>query len=395
MADANLEPVLRYLHTVLAREQSHQMPDRQLLELYRSEKSERAFELLIQRHGPLVLSVCRAAFSVTTTTRRGRFFKLLLLVLATKARVIRKETSIGSWLFGVAHRLALQAKRAAARRQRHEREGSALRATATQEQVDWREDLQVLDEELQQLPESHRAPLLLCYLGGWTQVEAARQLGWSLGTFRRRLEQGREGLRIRLVSRGLTLSTGLSIAHPTRATSPLPTALVGSLVHAARLLRSGQVELAGIVSPQVIALTKKGLPFMLLTKSKMVGVLLLTLGLLGTGFAGYSSLSAQSPSAEGVIFDDALAGATKPKDQNPRGDDLHEETLPRNLDQRLAIMEKQPEAPTLEVQSDPAGVEEARVGEHVAVQSEAHVRHERCKCASRDVREPGRQHRSG
>ena len=349
MANANLEPVLRYLHTVLAREQSHQMPDRQLLELYRLEKSERAFELLIQRHGPLVLGVCRRVLGHNHDAED--VFQATFLVLATKAHVIRKERSIGSWLFGVAHRLALQAKRAAVRRQRHEREGTALRATTTQEQVDRREDLQVLDEELQQLSELHRAPLLLYYLGGWTQDEAARQLGWSFGTFRRRLEQGRESLRNRLVRRGLTLSTGLTIATPTRATSPMPTALVGSLVQAVRLLQSGRAGLAGIVSPKVIALTKKGMPLMLSVKLKTGAVLLLALGLLGTGFAGYGSLSAESPRAGKVNSDDALADDPKLKDQNPHGNDLRKEALPRNLDQRLAMMEKQLEALTLEVQA--------------------------------------------
>ena len=69
-----------------------------------------------------------------------------------------------------------------------------------------REMCGVLDEELSRLPEKCRAPLVLCSLEGFTRDEAARHLGWSLGTFRRRLEQGRTLLRQRLERRGLPLS---------------------------------------------------------------------------------------------------------------------------------------------------------------------------------------------
>src|SRR5439155_6530723 len=70
-------------------------------------------------------------------------------------------------------------------------------------QLVWQEVRQALDEELQRLPERLRSPLLLCYLSGLTRDEAARQLGWSLGTLKRRLEEGRKTLRIRLERRGI------------------------------------------------------------------------------------------------------------------------------------------------------------------------------------------------
>ena len=64
----------------------------------------------------------------------------------------------------------------------------------------------VVDEELSQLPEKYRAPLMLCYLEGRTQEEAARTLGWSKSTIRRRLGRGLELLRVRLTRRGTALS---------------------------------------------------------------------------------------------------------------------------------------------------------------------------------------------
>ncbi len=63
--------------------------------------------------------------------------------------------------------------------------------------------LRVLDEELAALPEHERLPLVLCYLEGRTQDEAARVCGTCVRTLRRRLDRGREALRRRLERRGV------------------------------------------------------------------------------------------------------------------------------------------------------------------------------------------------
>src|SRR5262249_8005060 len=133
-------------------------------------------------------------------------FQATFLTLARKAATIRKQDSVGSWLHGVAVHLALQAKTAAARRQLFEKQTLARSSRDPLAEISLREAQTVLDEEMARLPEKYRAPLVLCYLEGTTRDEAAQQLGWSLGTLKRRLEQGREMLRGRLARRGLTLS---------------------------------------------------------------------------------------------------------------------------------------------------------------------------------------------
>src|SRR5262249_39328254 len=119
---------------------------------------------------------------------------------------------LGSWLYGVAHRLAQRARADAARRRKLEQRVPVPAPADVVADVSWREVRAALDEELARLPDSLRAPLLLCCLEGQTQDEAARQLGWGLGALRRRLEKGRALLRARLTRRGLTLTAGLFTA---------------------------------------------------------------------------------------------------------------------------------------------------------------------------------------
>ena len=66
----------------------------------------------------------------------------------------------------------------------------------------------VLDEELSQLPEKYRAPVVLCYFEGKTNEQAARELGCPKSSLSWRLGRARELLRERLVRRGITLSAG-------------------------------------------------------------------------------------------------------------------------------------------------------------------------------------------
>src|SRR5262249_12430050 len=136
-------------------------------------------------------------------------FQATFLVLARKASSIRKQASVSSWLYGVAYRVAMKAKVQLARMRRQDRQAVARTATDPAEDLTWREVQQVLDEELQRLPEKFQAPLLLCYLEGKTRDEAAQQLGWTEGMVKGRLERARELLRSRLARRGVTLSAGL------------------------------------------------------------------------------------------------------------------------------------------------------------------------------------------
>jgi hypothetical protein len=139
----------------------------------------------------------------------------------------------------------------------------------------WRELRSVLDEELAKLPEQNRAPLVLCYLEGKTQDEAARQLGWSKSTFRRRLEYGRDRLGRQLTRRGVALSAALSAPLLADATTQasLPPLLAASTARAGLASALGNT-VNGMVSAQVVALAESSVGSLLAKKASIaVGLL--------------------------------------------------------------------------------------------------------------------------
>src|SRR5215471_5216606 len=118
MATAQLTAVVRCLRRLVDPRDTVQRSDRQLLDLFITARDETAFATLVRRHGPLVLSVCRRVLGDRHDAEDA--FQAAFLVLARKASAIRKRDSVGSWLFGVAYRLACQLRLQAARRRRHE-----------------------------------------------------------------------------------------------------------------------------------------------------------------------------------------------------------------------------------------------------------------------------------
>ncbi len=273
---------LRYLRTLTARQATGLLSDQQLLQRFLHERSEASFAALVARHGPMVLSVCRRILQHAQDAEDA--FQATFLVLARKAGSIRKQTSLGSWLHGVAYHSAECLRAKTKRRIAHERRLNAPPPGEAMDDITWRELRLVLDEELRSLPEKHRAPLVLCYLEGRTQDEAARQLGWSKNTFRRRLESGRNALGRRLTRRGITLSAALTapLLIDCAAQASLPPLLAAATVRAGLSSALGN-SVSGIVSAQVAALAEAATGTLLAKKASVVLVLLvsLTLGIGG------------------------------------------------------------------------------------------------------------------
>jgi RNA polymerase sigma factor (sigma-70 family) len=198
--------------------------DGRLLDRFSREGDEGAFAILVERHGPMVLRVCRAILGDDDARDA---FQATFLVLVRRMRRIDRARSVGPWLFGVARKTAVRARADAAKRRAREREAAEARARADDRPAEsWAE----LYEELDRLPERYRAPLVLCHLQGCSVEQAADRLGCPRGTILSRLSRGRDQLRERLTRRGLA---PLAALFPEAASPAVPPALADATVRAA------------------------------------------------------------------------------------------------------------------------------------------------------------------
>ena len=166
--------------------------------------SEAAFAALVSRYGPIVLGICRRVLGDDHAATDA--FQAVFLVLARKAPQVKVDDTLGRWLHGVSIRVSRRA-RAVARAER-----ARFRAldgldppdgTTTTSPERLREVRSALDEEIARLPGRYRSAVVLCYLEGLTQEQAARRLRCPLGTIQSRLHRARERLKSGLIRRGL------------------------------------------------------------------------------------------------------------------------------------------------------------------------------------------------
>jgi RNA polymerase sigma factor (sigma-70 family) len=366
MATRQMNSVLQHIRRLAEERDAGRWTDRQLLDRFLNHKDEKAFAGLVQRHGPMVLAL---AWRILRDQEDAEdVFQAAFLVLSKQARSIRRRDSIGGWLYRVAYRLALKAKSQSAQQihrfalpdQTSNVSSSNVRLRARSDkskesdplsQITWREVCTALDEELARLPDHLRAPLVLCYLQGHTQDEALQQLGWSKSTFRRRLEDGRSKLCLRLTSRGITLSAGLwatLLSDPlqalTQSGSPaaaLSSALTNSTVQAAIPFATG--ELAGAaVSPHVTLLVHEALKSAAIHKLKWIALLGMATALTtGLGLAAHHALTASTstdqPKQQLALVDEQRTQPAPEKPNQPRLD-LYGDPLPPRAVRRLGTV---------------------------------------------------------
>jgi RNA polymerase sigma factor (sigma-70 family) len=241
--------------------------------------SEAAFAVLVARHGPMVLRVCQAVLDQREDAHDA--YQATLLVLARKARSIRKRRSVAGWLYGVARRVSAKAKVAAARRRVHERRAAVMAAQRLDDagpSASWSE----LHEEVDRLPPHYREAIVLCYLDGHSVADAARQIGRPVRSVETRLARARQRLSSRLVRRGLAPAVALlGVAAQARAAAT-PAVLDAATAKLAVGLASKGIT-AGNVSATVVELMKGALKEMALIRVKLAVVVALGLGAAGIG----------------------------------------------------------------------------------------------------------------
>jgi RNA polymerase sigma factor (sigma-70 family) len=301
MASRGINLVLHQLCQLTADQATEGVPDQQLLERFVASRDEEAFAALMHRHGPMVVGVCRRFLRETHDAEDA--FQATFMVLARKAASIRKRESVGSWLHGVAMRVARKSRIQASHRSLRERQRTLPAAADAGDAITWRELRTLLDEELGGLPGAWRAPLILCYLEGHTQDEAAYRLGLSKSTLRRRLERGRRLLQSRLARRGVTLSAGLfaPLLSESAASAALSKTWTIPAVKTALLFRDGQWTGTEIVTKPV-AMANSALKSLVLAKYKLPALLLLTLGFLaGVGLCTYVAVTEKTAEVRGAV----------------------------------------------------------------------------------------------
>lgn len=250
------------------------MTDEELLDRFVSCRDAAAFESLVRRHGPMVLGVCRRILRNPQDAEDA--FQATFLILVRKAASLSQRELLGNWLYGVAYRTALDARAAAIRRQKREKQVNAMpEPEIRDDSAEWRDLRPLLDRELNRLPDKYRIPVVLCDLDGMTRQEAAEKLDIPVGTLSGRLTTAREMLAKRLTRRGLTLSGGALVAalSPSAVSAAVPSPLVASTVQAAA---------AGAVSAQAAILAEGVMKAMLVKKLKIATAVLFTT-ILGAG----------------------------------------------------------------------------------------------------------------
>ena len=294
------------------------LSDVELLRRYngsRDQAAEQAFEALLNRHGPMVMGVCRHILRQAQDVDDA--FQATFLILIRKSHSIRVDASQAPWLYGVAYRTATRVRANASRK--HLDQTQDLEAAPVEsmgEVLGW-EIRPMLHEELNRLPEKYRAPIVLCHLEGKSYEEAAQMLDWPVGTVSGRLSRGRQLLKSRLERRGLTASAGM-LAAPflgDKLSNSLPAAslLESTLADATRF------GTAQTVSTSVLTLTQGVLNAMLMHKLKIASVMILCLGTFAVG--------------AGVLYRVASADGQAPPES--RANDATEQSSPQDADKAL------------------------------------------------------------
>jgi RNA polymerase sigma factor (sigma-70 family) len=254
--------------------------DAELLKQFVSGLDAAAFEALVARHGPMVLSVCRGILRDANDAEDA--FQATLLILVKKPSTFRGSVALGPWLYQVAHRVAIRANVAAARRRACERRAGLMTVTtSTSGPAVPDEPLQALHEEIARLTEKLRRSVILCDLQGVPQNRAARELRLSERTLQRRLSEGLERLKARLIRRGLAADSAvLGSAFVRAARIAVPAAWTEATVRAA-LATVINTMTVGVVSAAAKELAREVLRIMLLQKLLLASATLLVAGLIG------------------------------------------------------------------------------------------------------------------
>jgi RNA polymerase sigma factor (sigma-70 family) len=271
----------------------------------RDRTAEAAFRELVDRHGPMVMGVCRQILRRPQDADDA--FQATFLVLVRKARSIRVGDSLAPWLYGVAYRTAHRVRAIAGRYRTDAIEPMAEAVESSRDDSFTLDVRPLLHEELARLPGKYRDPIVLCHLEGKTHEEAARLLAWPVGTVSGRLSRGRQLLKARLERRGVEAPSAI-LAARWLTEAPLSPSLVEAALGA-----SARFSAAATISTSVQSLAQGILRAMLIHKLKLISLALVAVGVMSGGLAWAIRASrAASP----PVPPEAGPAATAPSEQH-------------------------------------------------------------------------------
>jgi RNA polymerase sigma factor (sigma-70 family) len=343
MPKATLGDMLRSLRHMCETHGALDLTDGQLLQRFLAQRDEAAFTILVQRHGPMVLGVCRRVLGDAHGAEDS--CQATFMVLVRRAASISCTGSLTSWLYTVAQRIATKARAQTAARHRRERRWQGMPRTDRLDDLTWQELRSVLDEEIARLPERYRAPIVNCYFEGKSYDQAAQDLGWPKSSLASRLCRARELLRQQLTRRGIALTAGMLAAAlgEKAAGAPLTALLTINTVKAAIQLAAGKTLVGGLISVRAAALVEEAMKPMIGIKGKLV-LALVALGLAigGAGLAAHGALAGKSSPDNApelpATAAKSVAGGDPAKKDATVATDLHGDPLPDGAVARLGTV---------------------------------------------------------
>ncbi len=283
---------------------------KELLDEFRSSGSQEPYEEIVRRYAGMVFGVCLRVTGDKHDAEDAT--QAVFLSLALQAKTSREITYVGPWLQKVAHRLALDVKKAKTRRKRREEKlveqarysvtggggsngngkhflgmngnGSAFTGGnghgMNPADAPGHEELKtILMEELNQLPAKYRMPLVMHYFGGLSREEMAEQLGCNPSTLGVRVHRGKAMLGTRLAKRGIAISAVMMtvlLEHVVRTMATQP--IISTASASAGGLVAGNGMGVALASAKVIGIVQSALRSVSYAKLRYAVIILLVIG---------------------------------------------------------------------------------------------------------------------
>jgi RNA polymerase sigma factor (sigma-70 family) len=254
--------------------------DSDLMAAYAKACDENAFAELVARHQRMVYRVCLRMLRHHQEAEDAA--QAVFLVLLSKASRLTRKGELTGWLYGVARNVCLEALRTRARRQEEAMLDENEVPAAEECRPDHEEVMPFLDEELAGLSGVLRQAVVLRYLQGYGQADAAQQAGCSEVTLSVRASRGIERLRQRLAKRGIALS-GVALAGllTSEASAAVPETLLPSILAVVKTAAATGATATTATSTAAM-LAKGAMKAMFIAKVKSVAAVVAAVIVTGT-----------------------------------------------------------------------------------------------------------------